>query len=33
MDVVKKIGGTRTGPGDRPVDDVIMEKVTVSGED
>jgi cyclophilin family peptidyl-prolyl cis-trans isomerase len=29
MDVVKAIGKTRTGPGDRPVDDVVMEKVTV----
>ncbi|MCG6957228.1 MAG: peptidylprolyl isomerase [Gemmatimonadetes bacterium] len=30
MDVVKAIGKTKTGPGDRPVDDVVMEKVTVS---
>ena len=29
MDVVRKIGTTQTGPGDRPVDDVIMEKVTI----
>ena len=29
MDVVRKIGTTKTGPGDRPVDDVIMEKVTI----
>jgi cyclophilin family peptidyl-prolyl cis-trans isomerase len=30
MDIVKAIGKTRTGPGDRPVDDVVMEKVTVA---
>ena len=29
MDVVRKIGSTQTGPGDRPVDDVVMEKVTI----
>ena len=29
MDVVKKIGSTQTGPGDRPVEDVVMEKVTI----
>jgi cyclophilin family peptidyl-prolyl cis-trans isomerase len=29
MDVVKTIGKTKTGAGDRPVQDVIMEKVTV----
>ena len=29
MDVVRKIGSTKTGPGDRPVDDVVMEKVTI----
>jgi cyclophilin family peptidyl-prolyl cis-trans isomerase len=29
MDVVKKIEGTRTGPGDRPVTPVKMIKVTV----
>jgi cyclophilin family peptidyl-prolyl cis-trans isomerase len=29
VDVVLKIGSTKTGPGDRPVDDVIMEKVTI----
>jgi len=29
MDVVKKIGSTKTGPGDRPVEDVVMEKVTI----
>ncbi|MDH5760697.1 MAG: peptidylprolyl isomerase [Gemmatimonadota bacterium] len=30
MDVVEAIGATKTGPGDRPVEDVVMEKVTVS---
>ena len=29
MDVVKKIGKVKTGPGDKPVEDVIMTKVTV----
>ncbi len=29
MDVVRKIGSCRTGAQDRPVNDVIMEKVTV----
>ena len=29
LDVVKKIGSTKTGPGDRPVEDVVMEKVTI----
>jgi cyclophilin family peptidyl-prolyl cis-trans isomerase len=29
MDVVKKIGSTQTGPGDRPTEDVVMEKVTI----
>ena len=29
MDIVKKIGSTETGPGDRPLKDVVMEKVTV----
>jgi len=29
MDVVQAIGKTTTGPGDRPVEDVVMEKVTV----
>ena len=28
MDVVRKIGSTRTGAGDRPVEEVVMEKVT-----
>ncbi len=30
MDVVKAIGKTETGRGDRPVEDVVMEKVTVN---
>lgn len=29
MDVVRKIGTTKTGAGDRPVDDVVMERVTI----
>jgi cyclophilin family peptidyl-prolyl cis-trans isomerase len=29
MDVVRKIGSTQTGPGDRPAEDVVMEKVTI----
>ena len=29
MDVVMKIGRTKVGPGDRPVNDIVMEKVTV----
>ena len=29
MDIVKKIGSTKTGPGDRPQKDVVMEKVTI----
>ncbi|HEX7118778.1 MAG TPA: peptidylprolyl isomerase [Longimicrobiales bacterium] len=29
MDVVRKIGGVETGPGDRPTRDVVMEKVTI----
>jgi peptidyl-prolyl cis-trans isomerase A (cyclophilin A) len=31
MDVVKGIGSTPTGPGDRPVQDVVMESVKVRG--
>jgi cyclophilin family peptidyl-prolyl cis-trans isomerase len=31
LDIVKAIGKLQTGPGDRPVKDVVMEKVTVSG--
>jgi cyclophilin family peptidyl-prolyl cis-trans isomerase len=30
MDVVLAIGDVKTGPGDRPVDDVVMDKVTIS---
>lgn len=29
MDVVKIIEGTATGPGDKPVEDIVMTKVTV----
>ena len=29
MEVVKTIGSTKTGPGDRPVQDVVIEKVTI----
>jgi len=29
MDVVQSIGACQTGPGDRPVDAVVMEKVTI----
>lgn len=29
MDVVEAIGGTATGPGDRPLSDVVMETVTL----
>ena len=29
MDVVRKIGKVATGPADRPLDDVVMEKVTI----
>jgi cyclophilin family peptidyl-prolyl cis-trans isomerase len=31
MDVVQKIGKTKTGPGDRPVQEVVMEEVKVEG--
>ncbi|HSH76851.1 MAG TPA: peptidylprolyl isomerase [Longimicrobiales bacterium] len=30
LDVVEKIGATPVSPGDRPVDDVVMKKVTVN---
>ena len=30
MDVVEKIGKSRTGPGDRPVEEVRMEQVTIA---
>ncbi len=29
MEVVEKIGHTKTGRGDRPVEDVVMKKVTI----
>jgi peptidyl-prolyl cis-trans isomerase A (cyclophilin A) len=29
MDVVSEIGKVSTGPGDRPMNDVVMEKVTI----
>ncbi len=29
MDIVKKIGSTKTGSGDRPLKDVVMEKVDI----
>lgn len=32
MEVVEAIGVTPTGPGDRPVEDVVMESVTISGD-
>jgi len=31
LEVVTKIGSVQTGPGDRPVEEVVMEKVTVEG--
>lgn len=31
MDVVGKIGKTQTGPGDRPVSDIVMKTVTIEG--
>ena len=31
MDVIEAIGTTQTGGGDRPVEDVVMDKLTVSG--
>jgi cyclophilin family peptidyl-prolyl cis-trans isomerase len=33
LDVVMAIGKLKTGPGDRPVESVVMEKVTVAGAD
>jgi cyclophilin family peptidyl-prolyl cis-trans isomerase len=33
LEVVQAIGNVQTGVGDRPVDDVVMEKVTVSGDE
>jgi hypothetical protein len=29
MEVVKKIGSTKTGPRDRPVKDVVINSVTI----
>jgi peptidyl-prolyl cis-trans isomerase A (cyclophilin A) len=29
MDVVKKIGSTRTGPGDRPIKDVVITSIKI----
>jgi peptidyl-prolyl cis-trans isomerase A (cyclophilin A) len=31
MDVVRSIGSSATGPGDRPVEDVVMESVRIQG--
>ena len=33
LDVVQMIGKLQTSPGDRPVEDVVMEKVTVSADE
>lgn len=33
LDVVLAIGKIRVGMGDKPVEDIVMEKVTVSGND
>jgi len=30
LEVVREIGSCSTGPGDRPTNDVVMEKVTIS---
>ena len=30
IEVIRAIGSTPTGPGDRPKDDIVMEKVTIS---
>lgn len=32
LEVVEAIGSTPTAPGDRPLEDVVMESVTISGE-
>lgn len=32
MDVVEAIGKTQTGPADRPVEDVVMNRVTIHDE-
>lgn len=31
MDIVRKIGKTQTGPGDRPVKDIVMNTVKIEG--
>jgi hypothetical protein len=31
LDVVKKIGGVATGRGDRPLEDVTMTSVSITG--
>ncbi len=33
MDVIRAIGSTPTGPGDRPKEDVVMESVKIEGGD
>jgi len=33
MDIVEAIGATKTGMMDRPVEEVVMKKVTVSGDE
>ena len=33
LDVVQAIGKVQTNPGDRPVADVVMERVSVSGDE
>jgi cyclophilin family peptidyl-prolyl cis-trans isomerase len=32
MDVVEAIGKTKTGPGDKPVTDVVIKKLYISGD-
>jgi peptidyl-prolyl cis-trans isomerase A (cyclophilin A) len=32
MEVVREIGSVETGRGDRPVEEVVMEKVTIAGD-
>ena len=31
LEIVQAIGNVKTGPGDKPLEDVVLEKVTVSG--
>jgi cyclophilin family peptidyl-prolyl cis-trans isomerase len=33
MDVIRTIGSTATGPGDRPMQEVVMESVKIQGTD